>query len=265
MWSATQIPHVLRVMLALTLGIPESKLRVIAPDVGGGFGGKLAVTPEEVITLLVARRLGKPAKYTETRSESLQGAHHGRDQVQKIRIGATKDGTVTGLDVRLLADMGAYLGLITSGVPILGAFMFNSIYKFDSYRFECKNIFTNKVWTDAYRGAGRPEATFGIERIMDELALELDMDPLELREKNWIKHEEFPYTTVAGLEYDTGNYEAATERALELFGYEELREEHQRRRESGDPVQLGIGISTFPEMCGLAPTRVHGSRRHGAR
>lgn len=264
MWSATQIPHILKLMLAMTLGIPESKLRVVAPDVGGGFGGKLAVTPEEAITLLVARRLGKPCKYTETRSESLQGAHHGRDQIQKIRIGATRDGRVTGLDVRLLADMGAYLGLITSGVPILGAFMFNAIYKFDAYRFECKNIFTNKVWTDAYRGAGRPEATFGIERIMDELALELGMDPMELRRKNWIGHEEFPYTTIAGLEYDSGNYEAATDRALELFGYEELREEQQRRREAGDPVQLGIGISTFTEMCGLAPSRVLGSLSYGA-
>jgi len=264
MWSATQIPHILKLMLAMTLGISESKLRVVAPDVGGGFGGKLAVTPEEAITLLVARRLGKPCKYTETRSESLQGAHHGRDQIQKIRIGATRDGRVTGLDVRLLADMGAYLGLITSGVPILGAFMFNAIYKFDAYRFECKNIFTNKVWTDAYRGAGRPEATFGIERIMDELARELGMDPMELRRKNWIGHEEFPFTTIAGLEYDSGNYEAATERALELFGYEELREEQQRLREAGDPVQLGIGISTFTEMCGLAPSRVLGSLSYGA-
>src|SRR5690625_4271506 len=264
MWSSTQIPHVLKVMLALTLGIPESKLRVIAPDVGGGFGGKLAVTPEEVITLLVAQRLGKPCKYTETRSESLQGAHHGRDQVQKIRIGANRDGTVTGLDVHLLADMGAYLGLITSGIPILGAFMFNGIYKFSAYRFECTNVFTNKVWTDAYRGAGRPEATFAIERIMDELATELGMDPIELRRKNWIAHEEFPFTTVASLEYDSGNYEAATDKALELFGYEELREEQQRRREAGDPVQLGIGISTFTEMCGLAPSRVLGSLSYGA-
>src|SRR5699024_183675 len=217
MWSATQIPHVLRVMLALTLGISESKLRVIAPDVGGGFGGKLQVTPEEVITLLAARRVGEPCKYTETRSETMVGAHHGRDQIQTLRLGANRDGTVTGLDVHLLADMGAYLGLITSGVPILGAFMSNGIYKFSAYRFECTNVFTNEVWTDAYRGAGRPEATFAIERMMDELATELDMDPMELRRKNWIAHEEIPFTTVASLEYDTGNYEAATARALELF------------------------------------------------
>ncbi|MBO1269455.1 xanthine dehydrogenase family protein molybdopterin-binding subunit [Arthrobacter cavernae] len=263
-WSATQIPHILRLMLALTLGIPESKLRVIAPDVGGGFGGKLQVTPEEAITVLAARHTGKPCKYTETRSESLMAAHHGRAQVQRLRLSATKEGIVTGLDVKLLADMGAYLGLVTSGVPILGAFMYNSIYKFPAYRFECTNLFTNKAWTDAYRGAGRPEATFAIERLMDELAVELGMDPLEVREKNWITHEEFPFTSVAGLEYDSGNYEAATAKALELFDYEGLRAEQARRREAKDPVQLGIGISTFTEMCGLAPSRVLGALSYAA-
>jgi carbon-monoxide dehydrogenase large subunit len=264
MWSATQIPHILRVMLALTLNVPEHKIRVIAPDVGGGFGGKLQVTPEEVLTFLVARRLGKPVKYTESRSESLVSAHHGRDQIQDITIAARRDGTVTGLKVELLADMGAYLGLVTPGVPILGAFMFNAIYKFPAYRFECTNVFTNKTITDAYRGAGRPEATFAIERIMDELAAELGMDPMDLRRKNWITHEEFPYTTVCGLTYDSGNYEAATDRAMELLGYDTLREEQRRRRERGDAVQLGIGISTYTEMCGLAPSRVLGSLSYGA-
>ncbi len=263
-WSATQIPHILRLMLALTCNISESKLRVVAPDVGGGFGGKLQVTPEEVTTLLVARRLGKPCKYTETRSESLMAAHHGRDQIQKLTLAANRDGTVTGLKVELLADMGAYLGLVTSGVPILGAFMYNAIYKFPAYHFTCTNVFTNKAWTDAYRGAGRPEATYAIERLMDELAAELDVDPIEIRERNWIKHEEFPFTTVAGLEYDSGNYEAATEKAKQLFGYDDLRAEQQRRRDGNDPVQLGIGTSTFTEMCGLAPSRVLGSLSYGA-
>ena len=264
MWSATQVPHILRLMLAMTLGIPEHKLRVIAPDVGGGFGGKLQVTPEEVLTLLIARRLHKPVKYTETRSESMLAAHHGRDQVQKLTLAARRDGTVTGLKVELLADMGAYLRLVTPGVPILGAFMFNGIYKFDAYHFACTNVFTNKVPTDAYRGAGRPEATFAIERIMDELAVELSMDPLELREKNWIRHEEFPFDTVAGLTYDSGNYEAATARARELLDYDGLRREQAERRERNDPVQLGIGVSTFTEMCGLAPSRVLGSLSYGA-
>ncbi len=262
--SATQIPHILRTMLGLTLGIEEQKVRVVAPDVGGGFGGKIPVTPEEVITTLVARKLGKPAKFTETRSESLMSAHHGRDQIQDITITAKRDGTVTGLDVHLLADMGAYLRLVGPGVPILGAFMFPGIYKFPSYRFVCDGIFTTKTPTDAYRGAGRPEATYAIERIMDELAAELGMDPMELRRKNWIKHEEFPYTMVSSLTYDSGNYEAATDKALELMGWDDLRAEQQRRRDSKDPVQLGLGISTFTEMCGLAPSRVLGSLDYGA-
>jgi len=263
-WSATQIPHILRTMLGLTLGIAEHKVRVIAPDVGGGFGGKIPVTPEEVITTLVARKLNKPAKYTESRSESLMSAHHGRDQIQDITVTAKRDGTVTGLDVHLLADMGAYLRLVGPGVPILGAFMYNAIYKFPAYRFVCDGIFTTKTPTDAYRGAGRPEATFAIERIMDELAHELGMDPMELRRKNWIKHEEFPFTTVCGLTYDSGNYEAATEKALALIGWEQLRQEQAERRERRDPVQLGLGISTFTEMCGLAPSRVLGSLDYGA-
>lgn len=264
MWSATQIPHILRFALAATTGVPESKIRVIAPDVGGGFGGKLQQTPEEMITFAVARRLGKPVKYTETRSESLMVAHHGRDQWQKLTLAAEKDGTVTGLKVELTADLGAYISLVGGGVPVLGAFMFNAIYKFPAYQFNCQTVLTNKTWTDAYRGAGRPEATFAIERLMDELAAEMGVDPLVVREKNWITHEEFPFTTVAGLEYDTGNYEAATEKAKASFGYDELRAEQKRRRDAGDRVQLGIGVSTFTEMCGLAPSRVLGSLNYGA-
>ncbi|SFA90566.1 carbon-monoxide dehydrogenase large subunit [Amycolatopsis marina] len=264
MWSATQVPHILKTMSALTLGIPEHKLRVIAPDVGGGFGGKIAVLPEETMALLVAQKLGRPVKWTESRSETMLAAHHGRDQIQDLTITAKRDGTVTGLKVDLMADMGAYLGLVGPGVPILGAFMFNAIYKIPAYRFACTNVFTNTTLTDAYRGAGRPEATFAIERMMDELAAELGMDPMEVREKNWIKHEEFPYTTVSTLTYDSGNYEAATARAKELFDYDGLRAEQRRRREAGDPVQLGIGISTFTEMCGLAPSRVLGSLSYGA-
>jgi len=264
MWSATQIPHILRFLLAAVTGVAESKIRVIAPDVGGGFGGKLQTTPEEFIVFLLARRLGKPVKYTETRSESLVAAHHGRDQWQKLTLAADRDGTVTGLKVELLANLGAYVALVGGGVPVLGAFMFNAIYKFPAYHFACQTVLTNTAWTDAYRGAGRPEATFGIERIMDELAAEVGVDPLAIREKNWIAHSEFPFTTVAGLTYDSGNYEAATARAKEMFGYDELRAEQQRRRETGDPVQLGIGVSTFTEMCGLAPSRVLGSLDYGA-
>jgi aerobic carbon-monoxide dehydrogenase large subunit len=264
MWSATQVPHILRFCIAATTGLPESKIRVIAPDVGGGFGGKLQTTPEEFITLAVARKLGKPCKFTETRSETMVSGHHGRDQWQRLTLSAEKDGTVTGLKVELLADLGAYAALVGGGVPVLGAWMFNSIYKFPAYRFNTTNYYTNKTWVDAYRGAGRPEATYAIERLMDELAAEVGVDPLEIREKNWITHEEFPFTTVAGMTYDSGNYEAATARARELFGYDELRAEQKRRRDANDPVQLGIGVSTFTEMCGLAPSRVLGALNYGA-
>jgi aerobic carbon-monoxide dehydrogenase large subunit len=264
LWSATQIPHVLRFALAAFFGIPEQSIRVIAPDVGGGFGSKLQVTAEEVLAVLVSRKVGKPVKWTESRSEGNMTVHHGRDQWQRIAIAADSDGRIRGLKVDLLADMGAYLMLVTPGVPLLGAFMFPAIYKMDAYSFRCTGIFTTKMPTDAYRGAGRPEATFAIERIMDELAVELGMDPFELRERNWIKHGEFPYATIAGLTYDSGNYEAATARAKELLGYDALRAEQAERNARGDSVRLGIGISTYTEMCGLAPSRVLGSLAYGA-
>ncbi len=264
LYSATQIPHILRVMLALTTGIPEHLLRVVAPDVGGGFGSKLQVTAEEVLGLLLARRLGRPVKWTESRSEGNLTVHHGRDQIQRISVAAERDGRIRGVRVDLLADMGAYLMLVTPGVPLLGAFMYNGIYKMDAYDFTCTGVFTTKMPTDAYRGAGRPEATFAIERAVDELAAELGLDPIEIRRRNWISREEFPYTTVAGLTYDSGDYEAATERALALLGYDKLRAEQADRRERRDPVQLGIGVSTYTEMCGLAPSRVLGSLNYGA-
>jgi carbon-monoxide dehydrogenase large subunit len=263
-WSATQIPHILRVFYALLTGVPEHKIRVIAPDVGGGFGGKLQVTPEEMIAFFAAQRVQKPVKYTETRGDSMLSAHHGRDQLQDITLTATRDGILTGIDVKLIANMGAYLGLVGPGVPILGAFMFNSIYKVPAYRFECVGVFTNTTITDAYRGAGRPEATYAIERAMDDLADELGIDPIELRRRNWIKAEEFPFTTVAGLVYDSGDYDAATDKALDLFDYAGLRAEQQRRRDGNDPVQLGIGVSTYTEMCGLAPSRILGALRYAA-
>ncbi|MFC5747145.1 xanthine dehydrogenase family protein molybdopterin-binding subunit [Actinomadura rugatobispora] len=264
LYSATQIPHILRLMLSVVTEIPEHRIRVVAPDVGGGFGSKLQVYGEEVLCLLLARRLGRPVKWTESRSEGNMTVHHGRDQIQRLTLAAERDGRIRGLKVDLLADMGAYLMLVTPGIPILGAFMFNGIYKMDAYSFTCTGIFTTKTPTDAYRGAGRPEATYAIERLMDELADELGLDPIEVRRRNWIGHGEFPYETIAGLTYDSGNYEAATERALALFEYDKLRAEQADRRERRDPVQLGVGVSTFTEMCGLAPSRVLGSLSYGA-
>ncbi|MEU1541436.1 xanthine dehydrogenase family protein molybdopterin-binding subunit [Actinacidiphila glaucinigra] len=264
LYSATQIPHIVRVMMAVVTGIPEHRLRVVAPDVGGGFGSKLQVYGEEAIGLAVARKLGRPVKWTESRSEGYLATHHGRDQIQDLELAATREGRLLGLKVDLLADMGAYLMIVTPGVPLLGAFMFPGIYKMDAYDFTCTGVFTTKTPTDAYRGAGRPEATFAIERMMDELAAELGMDPVEVRRRNWIGHGEFPYTTIGGLTYDSGNYESATDKALALFGYDDLRSEQRKREERGDPVRLGIGVSTYTEMCGLAPSRILRDLRYGA-
>ena len=252
-WSSTQVPHFLRIFTSLATNTAESKIRVIAPDVGGGFGGKLQVAPEEFITFTVAKKLGKPVKYTETRSESLQGAHHGRDQVQRLTLAATKDGKVTALHVDLLTDMGAYLGLVGSAVPILGAYMYNAIYKFNAYRFEISNVFTNKVRTDAYRGAGRPEATYAIERLMDDLAVELDMDPLELRAKNWITAEEFPFTTVAGR-----STTPATTRPRRPHGRtRSTTTDCGPSRPNAVPARIryssGSASRPTPSSCGLAP------------
>ncbi|MFF7071813.1 xanthine dehydrogenase family protein molybdopterin-binding subunit [Streptomyces pseudovenezuelae] len=263
-YSSTQIPHILRVMLAVVTEVPEHRLRVVAPDVGGGFGSKLQVYGEEAITLAVARRLGRPVKWTESRSEGYLATHHGRGMIQDVEIAANRDGRLLGLKVDLLVDMGAYLMLVTPGIPILGAFMYPGIYKMGSYELGVTGVFTTRTPTDAYRGAGRPEATYAIERIMDELAVELGLDPVELRRRNWIRHEEFPYTTIAGLTYDSGNYEAATDKALALFDYDKLRAEQADRNQRGDTVRLGIGVSTYTEMCGLAPSRVLRDLRYAA-
>ncbi len=264
LYSATQVPHFVRVFACLVTGMPEHNLRVIAPDVGGGFGSKLDFYAEEPLLLVLARRLGRPLRWAETRSENYLATIHGRDLVQNLAVAADRDGTVRGLRVDLTADMGAYLQLLTPSIPLLGRYMYPGIYRFEAHAFRCTGVFTNKTPTDAYRGAGRPEATFAIERLMDDLAAELGMDPLELRRRNWIPHEQFPYETIAGLTYDSGNYEAATDRALELLGYDDLRREQQQRRDDDDPVQLGIGVSTYTEMCGLAPSRWLGETGYAA-
>ena len=266
MWSATQIPHILRTMLARHARHRRAqgpgdrarrRRRLRRQDPGDARGGASRT--------LVARKLNKPVKYTESRSESLMSAHHGRDQIQDITITAKKDGTVTGLDVHLLADMGAYLRLVGPGVPVLGAFMFNAIYKFPAYRFVCEGVFTTKTPTDAYRGAGRPEATYAIERIMDELAVELGMDPMELRRKNWIKHEEFPFTTVARADLRQRQLRG---RDRQGAGADRLGRAAAPSRPSAASARIrcssGLGISTFTEMCGLAPSRVLGSLAYGA-
>ena len=262
MWSATQVPHIARVTLSGTTGIPESKLRVVAPDVGGGFGSKLNVYAEEALCLVLARRLGRPIKWIEERSEGYLATIHGRDVIQEIELAATAEGKITAVRTRLTAAMGAYLQLVTPGIPLLGAWLYGGCYGVEGYDFECVGVFTHTTPTDAYRGAGRPEATYAIERAVDALARKLGQDPVDLRRLNFIK--EFPAELASGLTVDSGDYDASLDRALEMVEYDAVRREQAERRERGDSTQLGIGLSTYMEMCGLAPSRILAAIRYGA-
>jgi carbon-monoxide dehydrogenase large subunit len=262
LWSATQVPHIARFWLSIVCGIPEARLRVIAPDVGGGFGSKLNVYAEEALALALARRLGRPVKWIEERSENYLATIHGRDHWQEIELAADEDGRIRGVRVRLTVGLGAYLQLVTAGTPLLGAWVYGGAYDVEAYDFECVGVFTTTTPTDAYRGAGRPEATYAIERAVDALARRLDMDPVELRRKNFIT--EFPKELASGLTVDSGDFHGALDRALEMADYEGFRREQAERRERGDTKELGIGFSTYTEMCGLAPSRVLGAIRYAA-
>ncbi|MFZ6005256.1 MAG: xanthine dehydrogenase family protein molybdopterin-binding subunit [Actinomycetota bacterium] len=263
-WSATQIPHILKIMMAATTGVPEHKLRVIAPSVGGGFGSKLDVYAEELIALAVARQRRAPARWTESRSENAHATIQGRGQIQDIELAADADGKVTAVRVHLLADMGAYLQLVTPGIPLLGAFLYHGVYDIPVYSFTCTSVFTNKTPTDAYRGAGRPEATYAIERAMDALARQLGVGPDEIRRRNFIATDAFPYSSAAGLVFDSGDYAPNLTKALALARWDERKAEQARRRAERSSVELGVGLSTYVEMCGLAPSRVLASLSYGA-
>ncbi|GAB2749566.1 molybdopterin-dependent oxidoreductase [Salinifilum aidingensis] len=262
--SSTQIPHILRGVLAAVCSVPESKLRVVAPDVGGGFGGKLNVYPEECLALALARRLGAPVKWVADRSEDSQAMTHGRGQVQYVDLAATNEGRLLGMRVRILADMGAYLQLLTPGIPLLSAFIFPGVYSFDAFSIECRGVFTNRTPTDSYRGAGRTEGIYGVERAVDALARELGMDPAEVRRRNYHAPFDSGSTTPAGLEMDSGNYPLALDRALELSDYAGWRAEQRRRRDDNDPVQLGIGVCSYTENGGLSPSKMTAALRLGA-
>ena len=255
-YSATQVPHFLQGVISLINGIPEHKVRAVAPDVGGGFGSKLNVYAEEALAVALARRLDAPIKFVEDRSENYLATIHGRDQIQDVELAATSEGKILGLRVNIKSDMGAYLQLGSTVIPLLGAFMYCGVYTFGAYEFNCTAVFTNKTPTDAYRGAGRPESAFAIERMMDLLAAEIGISPVEVRRKNFYEPFDEPTTTPAGIQYDSMNMQPALDRAIELAGYEDLLAEQQRRRENNDPVQLGIGFSTYTEICGLAPTQI---------
>jgi aerobic carbon-monoxide dehydrogenase large subunit len=251
-YSATQAPHAVRDTLASSLNIEPEMVHVIAPDVGGGFGAKASVYPEDIVVGWCAQRLGRPIRWTETRSESMLGLGHGRAQIQHVKIGGTKDGTVRAYRLDVLQDSGAYPGFGTV-LPFMTRVMVSGPYHIAKAEFGSVSVVTNTTPTTAYRGAGRPEATAAIERAMDLFAREIDMDPAELRRRNLIAKDDFPYTTPVETVYDVGDYTRALDVALEMAGYEELRAEQARRRASNDVRQLGIGLSSYVEITNGLP------------
>ena len=258
MWTSTQIPHLIRVLLALVTGHPEHLIRVIAPDVGGAFGSKLYLYAEEVIAPIIAKNLKRPVKWVESRSEGYLATTHGRDHITDIEIIGNRDGTITGLDVRTLANMGAYLSTFAPLIPTwLYGLMLSGPYKIPN--IYCKVIapFTNTTPVDAYRGAGRPEATYAVERAVDLFAQEIGMDPAEVRKINFIPPFEDGYEVATTVSYDSGNYIASFERALEMVSYTDFRKEQQEARDKGK--LLGIGLSAYVEICGAAPSAVAGT------
>jgi aerobic carbon-monoxide dehydrogenase large subunit len=261
LYSTTQVPHIARFVLGGILGVPEDKLRVVAPDVGGGFGAKLQVYGEEALVLALAKRLGRPVKWTESRSEHMTTSHHGRDQIVTVTLGAKSDGTVTGCKADIIADLGAYQLMLTPFIPTLGFPVMGGCYKFPAIDVNITGVFTNKMCTDAIRGAGRPEATYWIELAMDRLADELGMDRLELRRKNFPAKEEFPFETALGITYDSGDYHGTLDKLLQHFDLDEFRREQAELRKQG--IHRGVGFSTWVEVCGLAPSRAVGPQGVG--
>lgn len=250
LWSSTQIPHFLKVFLGVILGIPEHNVRVIAPDVGGGFGSKIRVYSEEVLAAVASRRLGRPVKWIGERSEDLKATTHGRAQIWDVEVAAKRDGTVLGLRATQYLDLGAYVGMFGT-FQTVGVLLAQGCYKLKALDGRAVGVFTNKTPTDPYRGAGRPEATHLIERVMDLVADEIGMDPADIRRKNFIRKEEFPYKNLVGLTYDSGDYEPALNAALEMAGYQELHRQQGAKRKQGK--YLGIGLSTYVEICGVGP------------
>ncbi len=258
LWTTTQNPHIARFLLSVDSGIPEHKIRVIAPEVGGGFGSKIPHYPEEAMVVFASKATGRPVKWTESRSENYRATIHGRDHIQEVEIAARKDGTIVGLRGKVWANLGAYLSTASTGIPtILHGLMLSGSYKIPNIHEDVYGVFTNTTPVDAYRGAGRPEATFIVERLIDLLARKLKMDPVELRRKNLIPPFQDGYTVATGLAYDTGNYEGALNKALKMADYKGLRKQQSDMRAKGQ--YLGIGLCTYTEICGLGPSQVAGA------
>ena len=254
-WSSTQVPHLVRLATALATGHPEHQLRSVAPDVGGGFGSKICPYVDEIVIAMLAKRLGRPIKWIESRQENYMATNHGRDHIQHVELMGNRDGTITGFRTRTYANMGAHLSFFASLIPTgLHVLMLIGPYKTPNISAKVYGTFTNTTPVEAYRGAGRPEATFSIERMVDLFAQEIGMDPAEVRRKNLIPPFDNGYTVPTTVTYDTGNYEAAFDKALEMAGYQDFRREQEQARNEGR--YLGIGLSSYVEICGLAPSAV---------
>ncbi len=257
-WMTSQAPHVHRLLFtAFIFGVPENKVRVISPQIGGGFGAKIFMYPEYVLTTALSKKVGRPVKWVETRSENYIATTHGRDHVTDVKVGANRDGTITGLKVRTYANLGGTLSTVAPGIPTtLYGRMLSGAYKLPNIYCHVTGVYTNTGMVDAYRGAGRPEATYVVERAVDLVASELGMDPVEVRRKNFVPADSFPYepsgNLLNGLSYDSGNYDKALDMALEMTGYEDFRAEQAAARAEGR--YLGIGLSTYIEICGIAPS-----------
>ncbi|HEX6316206.1 MAG TPA: xanthine dehydrogenase family protein molybdopterin-binding subunit, partial [Gemmatimonadaceae bacterium] len=251
-WSSTQNPHILKSMISGMLGLGEDQVRAIAPEVGGGFGAKINIYPEEYVCAAVSKKLGIPVKWIEERSEAFVATTHGRDIICYIDVAAKRDGKVLGIKMRLIADIGAYNMLLTAAIPTLTMLMANATYDIPAIRTTLTEVFTNKTPTDAYRGAGRPEATFFVERALDMLARELKMDPAELRRKNFIPKDKFPYQTQMGAVYDSGDYEASLDCALKASDWKNLLKQRDELRKQGKLA--GVGLAMYVEVCGIGPS-----------
>lgn len=251
-WSSTQNPHILKTFVAALTGTPDNQVRAIAPEVGGGFGCKINIYGEDYVAAALSKKLGKPLKWIEDRSEAFQATIHGRDILAYVDIAGKNDGKVTGLKIKLIADIGAYNMILTAAIPTLTMLMLNGTYDIPAIRAELTEVFTNKMPTDAYRGAGRPEGTYFVERAMDMVARHLNMDPAEVKRKNFIKPDQFPFATQMGAVYDSGDYEKALDLALKNANWEGLKAERDRMRADGRVV--GLGLAFYVEVCGLGPS-----------
>ena len=257
-WVTSQNPHIHRFLLSVMTKLPEHRIRVIAPEVGGGFGSKIPGYPDEALVSFASMELGRPVKWTEDRSENYRVTIHGRDHVEYVAMCGTKDGKITGLRTKVYAGLGGYASTAAPGVPtILHGLMYSGPYTIPNIEGTIYGVYTTTTPVDAYRGAGRPEATFLLERMIDLYARKIGMDPVEVRRKNLITKDKFPYTVATGITYDSGNYQGALDKALQMFDYKKFRAEQAKARKDGR--YLGVGVTTYCEICGLGPSQVAGA------